>query len=533
MNRVREIALLGAMVCPVVAAEGQQTREFGAAVFAAPAGFNLESKPTVLNYGRVRDRELCLIAVYGDEVSPPGLDAALRSAWTGVFRSAGYRKADLPSMREQTSPAGYRHGFGEGDLEDRGGNRFVARLHLFPVGARTQTVIWMGNSRAALDGCRPEWEAFFSSLRFPSVAAANPPAANPPVPADTAPGAPQTFENITFTPPGGWRVQRTDQGVTLTPTAVRPGEALQVLLLPGRAFNGTLTSQFAAAWNETMALFRAQSMRTVNGGLYDLKEPGRSLRGWEYLQGNGGMITDGGRGRWGVDLYLIRAGDRLERVVVISREFRLNLMTLWANQNPVHERAVRRLIFTLDFANQPSLAVGSPKITGATSGVWGGSSMSFGQYKATFAVLFWGTYTMTDERGEIRMPYGKIPMRRVGPALEVTPNGTPHKFARLSMPASNQLEGTWCLRDDKCLEFGPSGRFRDNGVVRIVEHATYDYPEAPEGGDGTYLIKDYSLILRYSTGQEYRVAFLGLVGGSSSSPGQMWLSFNLDALTKR
>ena len=238
-------------------------------------------------------------------------------------------------------------------------------------------------------------------------------------------------------------------------------------------------------------------------------------------------------------------------------------MTLWANQNPVHERAVRRLIFTLDFANQPSLAVGSPKITGATSGVWGGSSMSFGQYKATFAVLFddgtaffgpnfpirgleaidpsleqpaspryWGTYTMTDERGEIRMPYGKIPMRRVGPALEVTPNGTPHKFARLSMPAS-QLEGTWCLRDDKCLEFGPSGRFRDNGVVRIVEHATYDYPEAPEGGDGTYLIKDYSLILRYSTGQEYRVAFLGLVGGSSSSPGQMWLSFNLDALTKR
>jgi hypothetical protein len=307
-----------------------------------------------------------------------------------------------------------------------------------------------------------------------------------------------------------------------------------------------------------MSMAGGTPMRTVNGGPYDLDEPGRSLRGWEYLHGAGGMITDNGRRRWDVDLYLIRAGDRLERVLVVSSEFRVNLMTLHADQNPIHERAIRKFVFTLGFASQPTRPAAPATLTRATSGVWGGSSMSFGQYKATFAILFdngtaffgpglptrgldgidpaieqpraaryWGTYTMTGGTGEIRVPPGPIPMRIVGTVLEVNPLGTVHRFARIAPPDARQIEGTWCLKDGACLQLGPSGRFRDNGAVRVLEHSTYDYPESPAGGEGTYQVRDYTLILRYTNGQEFRLICLGLVGA------ELWMSFNLDALTKR
>ena len=567
MMRTIRALVVCALLLPGVAVQGQQGQRFGAATFTAPTDFRLDSRPTMQMFERVRGRELCLIVVYQDEESPPALDAAFTSAWTGVFRENMYRRIDRPMAREATSPAGYRHAFGEGNLEDRGGNQFVARMLVFPVGARTQSIVLLGNSRSAMDGCRAEWDAFVASLRFPGVAVALAPAARdgvrptePPVavPAAVAPGTPERFENITFTPPAGWRVQRGTSGVSLTPPRLLPGEVLQITLLAGRPFSGTLASQFAPAWNEVMSIFGATSMRTVNGGLYDLDEPGRSLRGWEYLHGMGGMITDNGRARWDVDLYLIRAGDRLERAVVLSSEFRVNLSTLHADQNPIHERAIRKFIFTLDFANQPSKPVAPATLTRATSGVWGGTAMSFGQYKATFAILFddgtaffgpnlptkgldgidpsieqprasryWGTYTMSGGAGEIRVPPGPIPMRVVGTVLEVNPLGTVHRFARIAQPDARQVEGTWCLKDGACLQLGPSGRFRDTGAARVVEHSTYDYPESPTGGDGTYLVKDYTLILRYSTGQEFRIICLGVVQG------ELWLSFNLDALTKR
>lgn len=547
---------------------GQQ-RQFGAATFSVPDGFTVDSRPTMQTFSRVRGRELCMIAVYQAEDSPPALDAAFTSAWTGVFRENMYRRIDRPAVREAVSPAGYRHAVGDGTMEDRAGNPFVARLHVFPVGARTQAIVLMGNSQGALDGCRAEWDTFLTSLRFPGVAVAAAPtggregASRPaePPPATTgavASGEPEHFENVTFAAPAGWRVQRAANGVTLVPGRTLPGEALQVMLLPGRPFSGTLASQFAPAWNEVIAMFGATPMRTVNGSAYDLDEPGRSLRGWEYLHGNGGMITDNGRRRWDADLYLIRAGDRLERVLVVSSEFRVNLMTLHADQNPVHERAIRRFIFSLEFANQPSRALPAATLGKSTSGVWGGSAMSFGQYKATFAVLFddgtaffgpslptqgldgidpsveqprgpryWGTYRMSGTSGEIRVPPGPVPMRVDGTVLEVNPLGTVHRFARIAPPDTRQVEGTWCLEDGACLQLGPGGRFRDTGAARVLEHSTYDYPESPTGGQGTYEVRNYSLILRYDSGQEMRFVCLGVVSG------ELWLSFNLDALTKR
>ena len=167
--RCRTALILAA--APAVAS-AQGTREFGAATFSPPPGWNLEVRPTVETMTLIRAADLCMVVVYGDEVSPPSLEEAFANAWSSVFRSGSYRSAPRPAPRAEVSPAGYRHLAGESEIIDAGNNPFVARLHVFPAGARTQTIVWIGNSRNALQSCRPDWDAFFAPGRSSSTSSA-------------------------------------------------------------------------------------------------------------------------------------------------------------------------------------------------------------------------------------------------------------------------------------------------------------------------------------------------------------------------
>lgn len=558
----------------------QQPREFGAASFVPPSGWTVDARPTFQTYGRVRDRNLCMVAVYADEPSPRALDQAFAGAWDNIFGHNNYRRADRPASTLQVSPGGYRHAVGEGDLEDRGGNRFIARLHVFPVGAKTQSIVLLANSRAALDECQPEWASFFASLRFPSVAAESRPVAGnrpDPTPPAVAPSesprparpnepasrSPQQFDNITFIPPAGWSVRRTTGFVELTPTDARSEEVLRVLLLPGRPFSGTLATEFQAAWSEVLSLLGAQGMLTVNRVAYDLDQPARSLRGTEFLRGDGGMRR--ADGAYGVTVYVFHVGDRVERVAVVGRDFRANVTMMNPASNSAYDAAIRELVFTLQFANQPERPLAPAGLrAGGIVGVWTGIAMSMGKIKSQFAIFFdngvayfgsnfpargllaidpvveqpaqqryWGTYTMSGDAGVLTMPYGTIPLRRSGTALELTTTGTLHKFVRLSMPDA-PLDGTWCFEDGHCLRLTPDGRFQDNGAVRIMEHSTYEFPATPASGAGRYTLRDYTMILSYDGGPEIRMAFVGLPSDRRApTPAELRLSFNADMLVLR
>lgn len=557
----------------------QQAREFGAASFVPPPGWTTDARPTFQTYSRVRDRNLCMVAVYADEPSPRALDQAFAMAWDNIFGHSNYRRAERPASTPQVSPAGYRHVVGEGDLEDRGGNRFIARLHVFRVGAKTQSVVLLANSRAALDECQPEWTTFFASLRFPSVAtdpravAGNrpdpAPAAAPKEPPrptrpnEAASRSPQQFDNITFVPPAGWSVRRTTGSVELAPTDARNEEVLRVLLLPGHRFSGTLASEFQAAWTEVLSLLGAQPMMTVNRVAYDLDQPARSLRGTEFVRGNGGMRR--ADGVYGVTVYAFHVADRVERVAVVGRDFRANLLMMNPASNSAYDAAIRELVFTLKFANQPDRPIAPAGLrAGGIVGVWTGIAMSMGKIKSQFAIFFdngvayfgsnfpmrglleidpvveqpaqqryWGTYTMSGDAGVLTMPYGTIPLRRSGTTLELTTNGTLHKFIRLSMPDA-PLDGTWCFEDGHCLRLTPDGRFQDNGAVRIMEHATYEFPASPPSGAGRYTLRDHTMILAYDGGPEIRMAFVGLPSDRRApAPAELRLSFNADMLVLR
>jgi hypothetical protein len=146
----------------------------------------------------------------------------------------------------------------------------------------------------------------------------------------------------------------------------------------------------------------------------------------------------------------------------------------------------------------------------------------------------WGTYRFQGGTGEIEMPYGSIPLRLEGNVLVVTTGRTPHRFVRVHTPAGGRLDGRYCLADAAaCLTLAPDGRFRDEGAVRILEHATYPYPASPAGGQGQYEIRDHTLVLRYDGGPEVRVAYPGTEApGQSRDPPAISLGFNLDQLKR-
>jgi hypothetical protein len=490
-----------------------------------------------------------------------------------VFNAQSFASAPRPPLRDQRSPAGYRHAYGEGELVDRGGTRFFARMHVFPVAEKTQTIVWIGNSTTALDGCRPEWNAFFASLTFPSVAVAAadsgpargaapaaPRAGAPPRTATEARG-PMQFENVTFTAPAGWSVERAAGAVILTPSDARREEVLRVFMLAAPSPRASLAQELDRGWAEVATSLNAQLMRNVSGNAYDPEEPGRSARGWEYIRGTGGLrLADGSHH---LTLYAIRAGDRALRVAVLAKDFRDNLLTTNASMNPRFEREIRELIFNLQFAGQPSPPANRPSVRGSgIVGVWAGMSMSLGSIKPQFAILFdngtaffgpsfpirgladidpaieqpakrryWGTWTARSGGAEITMPYGAIPVRVIGPALELTTTGTRHRFVRLAMPTGS-LEGDWCLSEGQCLRLQPGGRFQDGGAVRILEHQTYAFHESPPQGAGRYELRDHSLILRYDAGPEIRIAFPGLADDPAVTPRDLMVGFNLDLMRR-
>ena len=560
------------MAVLAAAAAPQRPQEFGAATFVAPIGWTLESKPRMQVFSWARGQDRCMLAVTAEEPAPPGLPEAFAAAWR-MLLSGSFRNARQPASLEQTSATGARYAVGEGDIEDGSGIRLVARLHVFPLGALSQSVLLIGNGAAALATCRESSEAFFGSLRFrtaatgapqspPSSASLSATTGGPSAGDASAAGEPQHFDNLRFVPPKGWSVRRNTGMIHLSAAGVRDPERLEVLLLPGH-LAVSLEREVEVTWSELQSLLTAELMQNVSGRNYDLAEPGRSLTGIEYLKANGGMRIGGAE--WDVTVYALRAGERVERVVVLARAFSENLTRFTTANNPRYAKEIRRLVFRMRFANQPEQPLAPSGLRpGGIVGVWAGLGMSFGTIKSELAVFFdnglayfgprlplegldgidpvveqathrrdWGTYTWNGSAGVLRMPYGDIPLRSTGASLELTTNRTPHRYIKLVMPAPGHLDGTWCFGDGGCLRFTPEGRFEDLGAVRIAEHSVYAWPETPPRGTGRYTLRKHTLHLSYDGGPELRLAFPGLEDGSISSPSVLRLGWNVDLLTRR
>jgi hypothetical protein len=352
--------------------------------------------------------------------------------------------------------------------------------------------------------------------------------------------------------------------VSLAPVRLQGPEQLVIVLLPSRPA-GSWERELPSVWQEILALNRAQPMRNVSGQSFDVEGPRRSSSGFDYIVANGGMMV---RNQvYSVRTYLFRVRDRVERLYVMAADFRADLVTTNAMSSPRWEPDLYRFVFTVRFADSTLPPARSPAIAegGGVAGVWGGGAMSFGAIKPHFAIFFadgsayfgprfpthglldidpaiererssrdWGRWTLSGAAGVLRMPYGEIPIRVDGASLVLTTSNTPHRYVRFDVPPAAALAGSWCLSDGGCLSLTSDGRFQDQGALRVMEHATYPFPLTPSAGRGTYVVSRHTIAFRYDDGREFRLAIPGVPAGTGSgTPAQLWLGFNLDAVSRR
>lgn len=529
------------------------------ATFTPPAGWTKQSSATFVTYTRIAGNAFCQLAVYDDQPAHATLEQSFVSEWTGVF-GAGFVNTPPPVASRMSSGTGYLYASGDSEIVDRKGNRFYARLAVFPLSRQlVQSFVWLASNSIAMSSCESEWRAVFGTLRFalPPEKSASPVQA--PVSATAVPGQ---FENFRYEIPAGWAESRKPNLVTVAPTNLVGPEDLAIILLPSKPA-GSLERELDATWNEIIAIYRGQPMRNVSGQPYDRTELRRTSSGWDYISADGGFQA--GTRNYSLRPYLFAVGGRIERLFVLAADFRAELLTANAMSSPRFEPEIFRFVFSVRFSGSDRTRVPARIDGPGIVGVWGGSAMSFGSIKPQMAIFFsdgnayfgsrfptfglagidpavererapreWGTWKMTGTSGQIQMPYGVLPLKLDANALVITTSNTPHRFVRLTPPAPAQLVATWCLEASECVSFLPDGRFRDDGALRVLEHQTYPFPISLPRGAGRYELTAHTLVFRYDNGPELRIAVPGHPPGQDDAkPARVWLSFNFDTLTRR
>jgi len=448
----------------------------------------------------------------------------LREAVSKGVRKAGYEYQDAPSERK---------------IEGRDISLCSAKS-----AARRVRGVWISNA----DGALLVWDE---------------------EPAAAAVGV-STCGNILYTPPKGWTVQTAEDTVTLIPNDLIGNEKLFVLLLPGREYHGKLDAEANELWLEACKLFAVEGKPWAS----EKTDVYRSFKGWDYF--HFGTTVRQKDANLFLDVYFIHVGDRLERVAILTN---------WVNQpyqetpaqSPKYYNLLQDFVYGLQFKNQPDPRLPKPGLKGdGIVGVWVGMSLGTSGYTGRaewkgYHVAFydngmalytaqlpvrafetmnpyvsreqsrrwWGTWSMDNGRGVLKMLYGEIPIVVDGANIVLTTNKTDHRFARLDDVDGTRWDGTYALHEYQgkipAISFTPDGKFSDDGAVKILEHNLYKtYGIGHANGEGTYEVKNWTLLLHYLDGREYSMAYLGLVAKKGETkPSSINLTFNHDELKRR
>ncbi|MCC6737790.1 MAG: hypothetical protein IT452_01985 [Planctomycetia bacterium] len=377
-----------------------------------------------------------------------------------------------------------------------------------------------------------------------------------------APAA-NAFGHMRFTPPDGWTATAYANGVRVSPAKLPEGGHLDITILEAVAWTGTLDEGLERSWADFARISGLDTTNTVEGRPFQKRQTGTSFKGWDYARGEGYLRS--ADGDYYVNLMVVKIQGRLERIAVASKQ------RSWRGRKTCYEApgygdAVQKFLFSIQFddwkdPDRPPATLQGEGIVG----VWTGLSMTLGKVGAGYAIFFsngqvyygtkfpihgldrletwvqgemqqrlWGSWTFKDGQGVMKLPYQEAPMRMAGESLVLNTLQTDHKFVRLPSVDGARFDGIWAFTGETgkpAIAFTPDGKFRDTGAVSILNH---DYPLDEAPGEGTYEVRNYTLILRFSDGREYRIAFPGLGWEKGNQrPQRLILSFNEDPLERQ
>lgn len=399
------------------------------------------------------------------------------------------------------------------------------------------------------------------------------------------------FNHFLFKTPAGWKSAQNGNYYLLIPPDLEPDEMLTYILLPSindQSFDdaGVSTLKEVATSLNGEAV---QEQIFGKGPLYIKENEGAYAKGWIYSLGHGtiriatpnpnspGIIS---YQFFHVGVFLVKINSRIERVVYLSKDIRRGLADNSTYRKPTYESIIKNFFFDMEFDDWTDAKANSGKITHTgISNVWGGlayfegslgSTYFEGSIKATYLVFFnngqvyynkelpkegfnntntftqaalfprwWGTYTYENGSGVIKLSYVTIPFKLKEGKIYLDIYQTQIPYDQLGTFDEVKLNGTWCSQDapngkKDCITFSSNGQFSDVGVIARIEHYINTFFHSiPDNGQGSYEIKNNSIIFHYNNGFVYQAAFSGLgLQKTDSSPKEIHLGYNDDVFEK-
>jgi hypothetical protein len=352
-------------------------------------------------------------------------------------------------------------------------------------------------------------------------------------------GRNMSYGNLTYNLPAGWDQIVKNNYLSVFPARLYQGEAIEIRLL-----NPVNTSDFQAAAGESWQ----EITRSWKEDFYNDLFPGQirnSLSGFQYYYERKNTRRMNGLDSE-IDLYLFSNGNRIERCIVISDEFRVQGLDYFASTRFFED--INNFVYSIRVTGNPEAASNIPATEGGNiTGVWAGMAGGFSGYTGTYdqkpfyAVFYnngivyfrdrlpdhglyqlnpfiwqnvypdyWCTYSFAGDKGLIKSRYySDMPLLLAGNKLTITKRGLDHSFTRLLSPDGMKLNGTWTFESGETISFNSDGTFTDNGALAILEHSLYykPYTVTANPGSGRYDIRNFTAIFTYPDGREFRCAF--------------------------
>jgi len=546
-----------------------QTEKLGMVNYTPPKGWTKTPKENIVAFSDINQTTggFCIITVYGAITSVGNPNNDFASEWNKLVVKPFNAEAN-PQTETQSAEGWTVIGSGAA-IQLEGSKPAVMMLTMFSGFGKTVSVVAVFNDKSYA----AQIEAFIGSIELDKTTAPSPTNKNSNN-NNRSHAAPSKFGSITYTKPAGWSEQQFQDGVVFKPSDLPAGEHLAVQIMSPLSASGTLEQALAQSFDEAAAMYNGTKMYQA-GGNYSKNAARKSFNGWGYIRGKGGLNIN--QTESGLELFVIKINNRFERVAIL--ETRPSCQTYsrryYSSDRISYRNGIESLLFSLQFAdfNEPALKTGSTNGSGIV-GVWQGSTQSTeatGLRLEVFSPIFlnngqvyfgpvfplegldglntrispelntrhWGTYTFSNGRGVIQLPFGNIPIRTEGDKLIITKNQTEWPFYKLNSVDGATFNGTYVLSEVNgkipSIAFTSNGRFTDNGALKVLYHAHVDcINPAAAPGSGTYEVKDYSVLFTYSDGRRIKLAFLGAeYTKGNPSPATLRMSYNDDKLVRQ
>jgi hypothetical protein len=563
------LAVLAAVVLLVPQKIICQTETLGIVRYTPPKGWNKTLKENVVAFSDMNRTTgaFCVITVYGASPSAGNPQTDFTNEWNNLVVTP--LKAAASPKTETRSAEGWTIIAGAASIETEG-RKALAFLTVFSGFERTVSVLGVLTDQSYLT----QLEAFVAGITCDKTALGAASALEPN-------GQPGKFGSVSYATPAGWNEQQFQDGVVFKPSNLPAGEHLVIQIMSPLNFSGTMEQALAQSWDEAVSMYKATKMHEAGGGNYRKEEAQKSFHGWEYIQGNGGILVDNGtasKDEYGLEVFVVKINNRFERVAVLESRNHCNYSRYFPSDRLNYHNDIEQFLFSLQFTDwkEPLLKAGTTNGDGIV-GIWRGVSYdptllltqtfhqdvfypiflsngrayfgpkfpSEGLYELNTWIpaerqrRYWGTYTFSNGKGVLKMPYADVPLRVENNRLIIRHVNTDNAFQKLNSVDDARFNGTYALGERNgitpTITFTADGNFTDRGAVSVLYHEYIDCINPVRNpGTGTYEVKTHSILFNYSDGRRIRIAFMGVdYDKGNQSPATLTLSSNEDVLKKQ